>query len=381
MLTDIISQGRKSILLLGPRQVGKSTLINSLRPNMTINLASPSLFRDYTARPERLEAELRGAGPDVKTVFIDEVQRIPELLNLVQVILDESPDRFRFYLSGSSARKLRRGQANLLPGRIHMHYLHPLLISELGDEYDLNRVLAHGTLPGVYSETDPQARAADLRAYTDIYLKEEIQAEALVRNLGGFSRLLELIAISSGRILNLNALCGDAGVRYETARRYIDVLEDTLVMFKIPAWSRSKRAGLLTHPKVFFFDLGVRNALLRRPLDRPLSDETGLLFEHLVAYEIHRRLGSLWPEGQLFYYRTRSGTEVNFVLQFGSEIWGIEVKSSTDVTAKALSGLGSFAECTHGVTRQIVIFNGERRQQIGNVEILPLFDFLGELPV
>jgi len=295
LLRRPLAAGRRSVLVLGPRQVGKSTLLRGLAPDQIFNLASPTEYRTYVSRPEQFEEELRALGPRVRTVLIDEVQRVPELLDAVQAILDEQPGRFRFLLSGSSARKLRRGQANLLPGRVHVHALHPLLEAELGGAFDLERVLAHGTLPGIYAEADAATRAADLRSYVDVYLKDEIQAEALVRDVGGYARLLELAAASSGRVVNVNALCRDAGIRYETARRYISILEDTLVAFQVPAWSHSDRSSLVSHPRLFFFDLGVRNAILRRPLDQPLADERGLLLEHLVAYEIHRRIGTLWP--------------------------------------------------------------------------------------
>ena len=380
LLTPKLADPRRSVLLLGPRQVGKSTLLKSLGPDFSINLARPDTYRDYVARPERLADELRGAGPDVRTVFIDEIQKVPALLDLVQVVLDEQPQRFRFLLSGSSARKLRRGQANLLPGRIHTHALHPLLARELGDAFDLERVLAHGTLPGIYAEPDPGLRAEDLRSYTDTYLREEIQAEALVRNLGGYARLLELVAASSGKILNVNTLSRDAGVSYETTRRYMSVIEDTLIGFQIPAWSGSDRLSLVAHPKFFLFDLGVRNALLRRPLDRPAPDEFGILLEHLVAYELCRRRGHLWPEAKVYHYRTKHGLEIDFVLEVGRELWAIEVKSGRDVRRRTLRQLTTIAERVPRVERQIVVFLGTRRQQIGDVEILPLAEFLEELP-
>jgi len=375
-----LQAGRRSVLLLGPRQVGKSTLLGSLKPDITINLASPAAFRDYVSRSERLEAELRGAGAKTRTVLIDEVQRVPALLDAVQVVLDEFPRRFRFLLSGSSARKLRRGQVNLLPGRLHVHYMHPLMAEELGDDFELERALSHGTLPGIYAETDGDTRAADLRAYVDVYLREEIQAEALVRDVGGYSRLLDLVAASSGRILNVHALSIDSGISYETTRRYLDVLEDTLVSFTVPAWRASDRAILLAHSKIFLFDLGVRNALLLRPLDRPQPDEKGLLLEHLVAYEIYRRLGTLWPEAKLFHYRTKHRVEVDFVVQVGRELWGIEVKASRNVSRKDCAALDSFAEATAGVTRRIVVFLGPRRQKLDRVEAVPLMEFLSELP-
>lgn len=380
LITKQLKAGKRSALILGPRQVGKSTLLASLEPDFTLNLASPAEFRDYATHPERLEDELRGAEESTRTVFIDEVQRVPELLDLLQVLIDESPRRFRFLLSGSSARKLKRGRANLLPGRIHLHHLHPLLACEMGGHFKLDRVLAHGTLPGIYSESDAATREADLRSYVDLYLREEVQAEALVRDIGGYGRLLELAAVSSGRVLNVNSLCRDAGLSYETARRYIEVLEDTLLMFRVPAWSGSDRVSLVSHPKLFMFDLGVRNALLRRPLDRPLDDERGILLEHLVAYELYRRLGSSLPRATLYHYRTRHGIEVDFILEIDGELWSIEVKASRRVDRGDLKGMASFAERAGRVKRKIAVFLGPRRQLIDGVEILPLGQFLEELP-
>ena len=360
--------------------MGKSTLLWSLGPDRTIDLSFPSEYRTYLAQPETLERELRAAGADVATVLIDEVQKVPELLDVIQAFLDHEKGRFRFLLSGSSARKLRRGGANLLPGRIHLHYLHPLLVSELGAEFDLDRVLAQGTLPGVYAESDAKTRAADLRSYVDAYLREEIQAEALVRNLGGYVRLLELVAASSGKILNVNALCKDAGLGYETARRYVEILEDTLILQRVPAWSGSDRQQLVSHAKLFLFDLGVRNALLRRPLDRPLEDERGLLFEHLIAYELLRRSGPLWPEARLFHYRTRNGSEVDFVLEIGKELWAIEVKPGPRAPDRVPAGMASLSRRTDRLARKVVVYTGNRAQQMDGFEVLPLRDFLDLLP-
>lgn len=373
-----LARGQGSVLLLGPRQTGKSTLLRSLSPDLVINLASPAVYRDYVAHPERLEAELRAAASDIKTVFIDEVQRVPALLDVLQVLIDERPKRFRFLLSGSSARKLRRGHANLLPGRIHVHHLHPLVAAELGDDFVLDRVLAHGSLPGVYSEPDDTERAATLRSYADIYLREEIQAEALVRDVGAYARMLDLVAAASGRILNLSALSMDAGIAYETARRYLDVLADTLVAFSVPAWRRSDRARLIAHPKLFLFDTGVRNALLGRPLGAPLTDERGVLLEHLVAFEIHRRIGEAW-QAKLFHFRTRHDAEVDFIIEAGRETWAVEVKSSRNVSNRDLTGLRAFAERVSDA-RKIIVFRGPRRQLLGDVEAIPVEEFLNELP-
>ncbi|MBI4230266.1 MAG: ATP-binding protein [Planctomycetes bacterium] len=380
LLLPHLQRDPKSMLLLGPRQVGKSTLLESLKPDLSVDLASPSVFRDYVTDPARLERELAAAGPTVRTVLIDEVQKVPALLDVVQVFSDRHKGRFRFLLSGSSARKLKRGHANLLPGRIHIHRLHPLLQRELEADFSLVRVLTHGTLPGIYSEKDASVRSQDLRSYVDAYLREEIQAEALVRDLGGYARLLDLAAAASGTILNLSALCREAGIGYETARRYLEVLEDTLLLFRVPAWSGSDRASLVAHPKRYLFDIGVRNALLRRPLDRFLEDEKGLLLEHWIAQEIHGRTETLWPGMSLFHYRTKHGAEVDFVLEIGRETWAVEVKASRQVSAASLAGFSSLAPRVKRLTRRIVVFLGERRQKMGDVDVIPLEGFLGELP-
>jgi predicted AAA+ superfamily ATPase len=227
---------------------------------------------------------------------------------------------------------------------------------------------------------DTLTREADLRGYVDTYLREEVQAEALVRNIGGYGRLLELVAAASGRILNINAMCGDAGLSYETGRRYVEVLEDTLVAFRVPAWSGSDRSRLVSHQKLFMFDLGVRNVLLRRPLDRPLDDERGILMEHVVAYELHRRIGTFMPRSSLYHYRTKHGVEVDFILEMEGEVWAIEVKASRRVDRSALSGLESFSQRTSKLARKIVVFLGQRKQLIEDVEVLPLESFLDELP-
>ena len=261
-----------------------------------------------------------------------------------------------------------------------MQHLHPLLAAELGTDFNLGRVLAQGSLPGIYANPDAGSRANILRTYVDTYLREEVQAEALVRDIGGYARLLDLAAASSGRIINLQSVSRDAGISYETARRYLDVLEDTLVLFRIPAWAGSDRASLVAHPKLLLFDLGVRNAILRRPLDAVLADERGLLLEHFVGLELRRRERTLWPEALVQHFRTRRGAEVDFVVSAGKELWAIEVKASARVDARDLGGLAAFKERARRATRRIVVFLGPRRQRIHGVEVLPIEEFLSELP-
>lgn len=370
----------RSVLLLGPRQVGKSTLLAELKPDLVLNLADPGVHRRFLARPEQLLEVLAAAPASTRLVFIDEVQKAPALLDALQVVLDSQPKRFRFLLSGSSARKLKRGQANLLPGRVVVYAMHPLLERELGARFEFDRALAHGTLPATWMEDDPDRRAELLRSYADVYLREEVQAEALVRDLGGYARMLDFVAAASGTTVNVNALCRAAEIQHETARRYLDVLEETLVMFRIPAWSGSDRASLVAHPKLYLFDIGVRNALLRRPLDRPLEDERGLLLEHFVGQELYRRTGTLWPEARLFHYRTKHGAEVDFVLEVGRDLWGIEVKSTRVASADMLTGLTSLGDRSKRVKRKILVCMADQRARIGDVEVIPIREFLAELP-
>jgi len=379
-----VEGSNKSLLLLGPRQVGKTTLLRSVGADLIIDLSDQAAFRRYVREPEVLAHEIaaqRRSHAGVFTVLIDEVQKVPQLLDQVQHVLDGAGPDVRFLLTGSSARKLRRGMANLLPGRLHLHYLHPLLAREIGPDFEISRALAHGTLPAIYSEADDNTRRRTLESYADVYLREEVQAEALVRDLGGYARMIDLVAAASGSILNLHSLSKNAQIPYETARRYLEVLEDTLLVFRVPAWSGSDRASLVSHPRIFFFDVGVRNALLRRPLDRPLDDERGLLLEHLVAGEIHRRIHNLWYGPKLYHYRSRADSEVDFVLEWNRELWGIEVKSTQNVTTAMFRGLNALANRTRRLERRIVLYTGTTAQRQGDIEILPVMQFLNGLPV
>lgn len=380
-LLRLLAGHARSVLLIGPRQVGKSTLFKSLRPDLSLDLAAPATFRDYVVDPARLSRELDAAPARIRTVLLDEVQRVPALLDVVQEQVDRRPRRFRFLLSGSSARKLRRGQANLLPGRWLAYRLDPLLAAELGSSFRLERALAEGTLPGLWTEKDPDVRHRLLRSYADIYLREEVQAEALVRDIGGYARLLDLVAASSGRVINLHALSKDAAISYETARRYLDVLEDTLVLARVPAWSGSDRASVVVHAKMLLFDLGVRNGLLRRPLDRPLPDERGLLLEHFVGLELLRRTHDLWPDARLHHFRHRRGAEVDWVMAVGRDVWGIEVKASRRVDRHDLKGLDVLEQMVGRRIRKLVVFLGARRMKLDAVDVVPLEEFLDELPL
>lgn len=222
LITSRLHKASKSVLLLGARQVGKSTLIRSLKADRLINLADEELFLRFSKDPGRLKREV-AAIKKPRLIVIDEVQRIPALLNSVQAILDETPG-IRFILTGSSARKLKRNGVNLLPGRIILEHLHPLTFWELAEKFDLKKILQMGSLPGIY--LDPQDGAEILATYATVYLREEIQAEAMTKNLGAYARFLDVAAEASGQWINYSKMASDTEVPKETIRRFFTLLED-----------------------------------------------------------------------------------------------------------------------------------------------------------
>jgi len=240
LLGKKLMKARKSFLLLGPRQTGKSTLVRTLGPELEINLADEETYVAFLRDPGLLKQRIRGTS----NVFIDEIQRIPSLLNTVQFLLDqERPPKF--LLTGSSARKLKRGEANLLPGRIFMYELGPLSCTELGEHFELRQALRKGLLPGIYFERDSETWSKLLRTYAITYLKEEIQAEALTRNLEGFSRFFDLVCSRSGDFIDFSKIASLASIERMSARRYFDVLVDTLVLRSIEPFSKSQRMRLV----------------------------------------------------------------------------------------------------------------------------------------
>ncbi len=380
LLEPTVRASRKSILLLGPRQTGKSTLIRGLGPDLSINLAHEPTFLAFLRNPRELEERLRGAATQgaIRTVFIDEVQRIPSLLNTIQVILDEWDGAPRFWLTGSSARKLKRGQANLLPGRLHSFSLGPLVSRELDHELDTQLALETGTLPGIYLESDRKERQRTLRSYASTYLKEEIQAESLTRNLEGFARFLSVTAACSGQFLDMSKLASAAQVPRQTLVRYFEILEDTLLVHRCPPFARSERKRLLQHPKFYLFDLGVLNGLLGN--FKASEDRKGALFEHLVFNQLLQTSATLDAELRISTYRTEHGAEVDFIVEKDDEIWAIEVKASSNVGLSDLRGLKSFQEFV-GRKRihARVATSGTVRREIQGVQILPWQELLQQM--
>lgn len=375
-LSNVLVKSPSSILLLGPRQTGKSTLIKSLNPEMAINLAFESEFLRFARDPDELPARLRHARP--KTVFIDEVQRLPSLLNTIQALLDDAPKgHLKFFLTGSSARKLKRGDANLLPGRIIKYELGALSAQELDYAIDLPRALAYGTLPGIYLEDDLTVREGILDTYAATYLKEEIQAEALTRNIEGFSRFLFCLAARNSDFLDMSKLSSDAAVPRKTANRFLEILEETLLVHRVEAFSKSNYRRLIQHPRLFFFDNGVLNALLGGY--DVTADRIGGLFETLVFNQLRTSAAAAAKRFRISTYRTENSAEVDLIVELGRDLWAIEVKASTNVGRSDLTGLKSFANFVGKVHKQIVIYLGNVEKNIDGVWVAPLSRVLAEL--
>ncbi|HVV53036.1 MAG TPA: DUF4143 domain-containing protein [Polyangia bacterium] len=368
---------KKSVLLLGPRQTGKSTLIGALEPNLTVNLAHEPTYLDFARNPREIEERiapmlLRASQP--LTVLVDEVQRLPSLLDTFQVLLDREGARLKLYLTGSSARKLRRGHANLLPGRIHTYHLGPVTCGEFGYALDARQALGTGTLPGVLTEPDRSTREKTLRSYAATYLKEEVQAEALTRNLEGFARFLTVAAEWAGHHLDLSKLAQAAQVPRQSAVRYFEILEDTLIVRRAEPFTKSLSRRLVTHPKFFFFDVGVRNGLLGA--FQPSADRIGGLFEQLVFSQLAAAADARDTEIRISSYRTEHGAEVDLVVELEGEVWALELKASRNVSRTDFQGLRSFAQFYGKPYRAAVLYLGDIARRVDGVDVLPWQDGL-----
>ena len=357
---------RKSHFLLGPRQTGKTTLIRRTLPRARVyDLLDNAVFLDFSQRPGRLVEELT---PDVEVVAVDEIQRLPLLLNEVHRLIEERG--IRFLLSGSSARKLRRGGVNLLGGRARTKVLHPLTWRELGGRFDLDRAVSRGTIPSVYFSDDPDA---DLRAYTGTYLQEEVVAEGATRNIPAFGRFLRVAALANATVVNFSNVASDAQTPRSTIYEYFDVLRDTLVLVELPAWRRSVRRKPLASSKYYFFDAGVAAALQgRRP--RPGTPEFGLAFETWLLHELRSWIDYRSAE-DLRYWRSTSGFEVDFIL---GDHTAIEVKCKTNVSPGDLKALRALAE-EEKLRRYLCVCLEPRRRRAGVVDVLPYPEFLAAL--
>ena len=372
-----------SFFLFGPRQTGKTTLIESFiagRRVWTVNLLDRTVFHRYLASPGQFYAEAKRKIIDerVEILFIDEVQKIPALLDEVQRLMHEHATVF--ILSGSSARKLKREGANLLGGRAVSRNLFPLTLHELGERATLDELLRFGSLPSIILRPSTDERIDLLTAYVTTYLSEEIQQESLVRNLPGFLHFLEVAAQQSGELLNFSNVAREAQLQPRTVQSYYDILVDTLIGIKLQAYSKSVRRRLRSTPKFYLFDLGVLNALDRQLRSSPDATRRGRLFEHLIVSETDRMLRYLSIDGRIFFWRTKDDQEVDLLIENRGElIAAVEIKSSSVITPQYFSGLRAFAEEHPTVPRYIVADVPESFQLQGLATVLPWREYLGLL--
>jgi predicted AAA+ superfamily ATPase len=342
-----------SFFLLGARGTGKSTLVRSLFPHaLTIDLLIPETEEQYSRSPGYLLEQLahyKQTNPGQRWVFIDEVQKIPSLLDIVHKLIEEK--HFKFALSGSSSRKLKRGQANLLAGRAFLYELFPYCSYEMKYFFDLDQTLQWGSLPKIF-ELDQSDRILYLRSYVNTYLKDEIVAEQLVRNLQPFRNFLEVAAQTNGQILNFSKIGRDIGVEVPTVQSYFDILVDTYIGFYLHPYHESVRKRQRKNPKFYLFDLGIKRTLERKiniPIE-PMSLSYGNAFEHFIVLEIYRLIKYFQPDWELFYLRTKDDAEIDLVIDRpGQKKVLIEIKSTSKPLNLQYDKLKSFANLVKSI--------------------------------
>jgi predicted AAA+ superfamily ATPase len=373
-LERLLADPGASFFLLGPRGTGKSSWARSAFPDaLRIDLLDLATYRTYSARPEHLEDVVRG-DPEGRVVVIDEVQKAPEILSVVHLLIEDQPGR-RFVMTGSSARKLRRAGVNLLGGRATLRTSHPFMAAELGPRFSLPDALRRGLVPLVVAASDPEATLA---GYATLYLREEVQAEGLVRNLGSFARFLEAASFSHAAVLNVANVARECHVERKVVEGYVGVLEDLLIAFRLPVFTRRAKRATTSHPKLYLFDAGVFRSLRPSgPLDRPEEIEgaalEGLVAQHLRAWASYRTAGE-----ELSFWRTPGGTEVDFVVYGPRTFFALEVKNAGRVRPEDLRGLRAF-RTDYPEARLVLLHRGTDRLDIDGIHAIPCETFLRAL--
>lgn len=367
------SPPHQSYFLFGPRGVGKSTWVESLYPDaLHIDLLSPEIERKLLAYPEQLRGIVdayRGS-----TIIIDEVQKAPGVLTVVHQLIEEQRG-LQFILTGSNARKLKQAGADLLGGRALRSFLHPFICTELGKDFSMSRALHSGTIPLIWNAEDPMLR---LQAYINLYLKEEIQQEGLVRHLDDFARFLEIISFSHGSLLSVSNISRECEVNRKTVENYIQILEDLLLGYKLPIFTKKAKRELIKSSKFYFFDTGVYNALRPRgPLDSP-DEIGGAALEGLVAQHLRAWIDYYHSDHALYFWRTRGNVEVDFIVYGPQFFRAIEVKSARKVTLKDTRALREFKK-DYPMAELYLLYGGDHAYIEDGIHIMPAESFLREL--
>ena len=365
-ICNITNELDASIFLFGARQIGKTTILHQQFPDaIFFDLLDSNVRARFQRRPVLLYEMLKDK-PEGTLVIVDEIPEVPELLNEVHRLIAER--NMLFILCGSSARKLKRRGHNTLGGRAYPVFLYPLVSAEIPD-FDIDRAIAVGMIPPHYLAKNPWRRLA---AYIDVYLKEEIKEEAMVRSLDAFQRFLEVAALTDGEMVNYSNIAQECGVSAVTVNSYFDILEDTLVGYRIPAYTKVKQRRLVQAPRFYYFDIGVVNYLLhRKELVRGTPDY-GHAFEHLVVQELVAYMHYRHSEETLSYWRTYTGIEVDVII--GDCRVAIEIKSAEEVQNRHLKNLKIFGE-EHPTSRRIIVSLDVFSRTIGGIECLYVMDF------
>lgn len=374
LVKRFFNESQNSFFLFGPRGTGKSTWLKvRYKEGLTIDLLEPEVYRSYSARPEKLRQLVEG-NPGRRTVIIDEIQKAPQLLDLVHALIEENP-QLQFILTGSSSRKLKRSGVDLLAARAVLRSMHPFMAAELKEKFNLANALKLGLVPLVMASPTP---GDTLKAYIELYIKEEVINEGLIRNVGAFSRFLEAISFSHASVLNISNVARECEVERKTVQGYIDILYDLLLAFAIPVFGKRAKREVIKHPKFYLFDPGVFHFLRPKgPLDRP-EEVQGAALEGLVAQQLRAWIDYSSSSARLYYWRTKSGSEVDFIVYGEEGFWAIEVKNGTKVHSSDLRPLRTFTadypECT-----PIFLYRGKERLKVGDIACIPCDEFLRDL--
>lgn len=362
-----------SHFLFGPRATGKSTLVRqAFADALWVDLLRPEVHQRFAARPERLR-ELVDGNPGAKVVVLDEVQRVPALLDVVHHLIERRGRRAapRFVLTGSSVRKLKRPGVNLLAGRLLLERMHPFMAAEL-PSFDLAAALRRGMLPVVWDSDTPDAT---LNTYVALAIREEVQAEGLVRRLEDFARFVEVISFSHGSVLNIAEVAREAHTGRKTTEAYIAILEDLYLAFRLPVFRKRQKRQLVAHPKFYWFDAGVfRSVRPAGPFDRPEEIDGGAL-EGLVAQHLRAWIDTSRRDASLSYWRTKSGNEVDFVVYGEDGLWAFEVKNGMTVRERDLRGLRAFLE-DYPEAEARLLYRGDERLEIRGIRCEPCEAYL-----
>lgn len=362
----------KSFFLFGPRGTGKTTWVKTAFPkSVYIDLLEAEIFNDLLANPQRLSNFIPKGFKD--RIIIDEVQRVPEVLHEVHRLIENQ--KYKFILTGSSPRKLKRKGPNLLAGRALNLSMHPLSAVELGKDFRLGHSLKYGHLPSVYTQSDPKKY---LEAYVKTYLEEEIRQEGLTRNLAAFTRFLEAASFSQGSVLNISSVARECAVERKVVENYFSILEDLMIAYRIPVFSKKTKRRLVTHFKFYFFDAGVYRTLRPMgPLDAP-AESDGVALETLFLQELIALNSALDLGYKIHYWRTSNGREVDFILYGPKGLLAFEVTKTARINSAMLGGLKAFLT-DYPMAKTFFVYGGTRRMYEGKIEIVPVEEMMRAL--